>query len=909
MPKYTPLPIVQLDPNNEEGLLRAASSKVYEASGGTLNDFSSGSPIRALLEGQVFAQSEFLNWLNTLPEAILVEWIGPFLGAMRAMGSPSSTTLVFRITPRSTTFSIPAGYTYNTQIEGEESLSFVLTEEVLIPPGSILGSGEAECILIGQEGNVPANSITKINEPLSGLVSVTNPEPAVGGSDMETLNEVKERFFRQIRRRIPVSPDDWVDLVEDTLGTEIQCKVVFNRSARRIHSSVTPLEDNHHVALYILNQDNSPLTTLQLDLIKSVVSEVSPIGIQVNIYPLDNKVVDTVIELSYYRGGIGRSSRSVSSFVRDSLMAMTDTDVRVNDLERRVYDSFSGSEYPRPDIRRLSAYVCPPLATEYEDSLSFRPTYRIRQGDLIIKETLGEKKYYSASVSFNPATFSKPYHINTGELSLKEILPLESRPYEAGDIIGTVEGDLYFATSGFTSQGDIDPLNMKGPLTPAAWSQGTLYDPYATGSYEPIIFTIEQDEINHWLEPEALGGEPLNRRAGWFVAVVTKSFTSVRSTSDLSIARSLFLISDREVSVQEVFPGFSYSPGTYVVDQTGSYYRSLKGFSIAEEDFPRYSDAFQELVEEGTLVQVEGIQFEDDNGNSFEGKEFLYNARFRVGEYLRYRPLGGTDVGSREDCLEQLSDDCRQIISTQYRAPSYYMALRDFTPWTNDIQVMVDAGAILPVEYPPFTERAKVSPLPEVGQCEYICPVSEGGETETNSETKFRDIFHLSPGDVVSIYIPGKGAVSYMAKKHFTPIFSPDCYLDDYLMEAAPSLEPNRDMYPEEKPESIIISPDGLEIYRSLASFTPSTTSAGDVKTSELNGKLLKVVKEITGFEKFLSEYESLISISSPGSTLIRTDDGSLMEYRWDSEGVLTHETGVKESSVSLDYGEGTLAL
>ena len=70
MPRYSPLPSVNLDPRNEAALVQAATQRVYEASGQTLNDFSAGNPLAALLEGLSFAQGEFLFWANLLPPSM-----------------------------------------------------------------------------------------------------------------------------------------------------------------------------------------------------------------------------------------------------------------------------------------------------------------------------------------------------------------------------------------------------------------------------------------------------------------------------------------------------------------------------------------------------------------------------------------------------------------------------------------------------------------------------------------------------------------------------------------------------------------------------------------------------------------------------------------------------------------------
>ena len=114
MPRYAPLPAVNIDPRNEAELVNAAAKRVYDASNSKLNDFSAGNPLMALLEGQAFAQGEFLFWANQLPESVLIEWIGPFLGAMRRLGTASSTRLTLGFTPQLVQFIVPVGTEFAT---------------------------------------------------------------------------------------------------------------------------------------------------------------------------------------------------------------------------------------------------------------------------------------------------------------------------------------------------------------------------------------------------------------------------------------------------------------------------------------------------------------------------------------------------------------------------------------------------------------------------------------------------------------------------------------------------------------------------------------------------------------------------------------------------------------------------
>ncbi len=68
----------------------------------------------ALLEGQSFAQAEFLQFANQFPESVLVEWIGPFLGAQRRTGAGATVDIQFTIEPRDQSFEVFAGFQLGT---------------------------------------------------------------------------------------------------------------------------------------------------------------------------------------------------------------------------------------------------------------------------------------------------------------------------------------------------------------------------------------------------------------------------------------------------------------------------------------------------------------------------------------------------------------------------------------------------------------------------------------------------------------------------------------------------------------------------------------------------------------------------------------------------------------------------
>ena len=72
---YGPVLPLQLDPRNTSALVRDMQTKIFLESDGQLNDFSSASPLSAMVEGQAFAQGELLYYLNSLPEAYTLQWL------------------------------------------------------------------------------------------------------------------------------------------------------------------------------------------------------------------------------------------------------------------------------------------------------------------------------------------------------------------------------------------------------------------------------------------------------------------------------------------------------------------------------------------------------------------------------------------------------------------------------------------------------------------------------------------------------------------------------------------------------------------------------------------------------------------------------------------------------------------
>lgn len=253
--QFAPLENPILDPRNEEALVQYAADRVFDASAGRINDFSSGSPTLALIEGQAFAGSELLYYANQLPEAFAIAFL-KIAGIQQRLGTFAQATLQFRLTtPLTTPFTIPLGYTVKAT---NGTVAFATDAVLTIPAGDIVGSVAATATTVGVAGNVGAFSLRVLTQPLAYLAGADNLEAATGGTEAETLDEVKERAFGAIRRRGLVSVDDYDQEARAILGPGAIAQTIGNLSADRIAT------ERGAIHVFVLNAGGGPVSAAQL---------------------------------------------------------------------------------------------------------------------------------------------------------------------------------------------------------------------------------------------------------------------------------------------------------------------------------------------------------------------------------------------------------------------------------------------------------------------------------------------------------------------------------------------------------------------------------------------------------------------------------------------------------------------
>lgn len=712
MPRYSPLPAVSIDPRNEAAIAQQAAQVVYEASNQTLNDFSSGNPLAALIEGQAFAQGEFLYWANQLPEKILIEWIGPFLGAMRRLGTPSTVRLRLSIPPQDTPFVLPVGspFTTNPQLTGGQSYEFVTGEEITIPAGETQGFVTAYSKFVGSAYNVPANSVVSSSAYSASQSYVTNLQPAVGGSDVETYDQVKERFFNLIRRKNPVSESDWQDFFTDLFGQGTVTSVQPNRSSKISYNYEADYsKPNGQVSFFVLGPNGVELTEDQIRVGQQSVNSVVPVENQGHLFPITLSRVQYNLNLEVEpNGSFGRNFRQASLDFRNRLFEILQPgnvfpptmNPSPGDIDAAFYSTFDASvRFTDPRIISSVAFNTPNLLNSGSATLTrvlkFTPSnFLLSEGDLV-KEVSPNETFYPVNQNFTPYSASKFDQTIYKNLKLKQIETLVSGTFVTGDVI-YYDGSLRAEQEGLHvvltnlavgSQEEFLRLIDTGKISQSkdysAWIPGNSYQYMTNGLIDPDL--VEYDYSEGEFIPASPSSVPLNKRPGALVWVVAKNFTLGQPTNTVSQARDSLKLGD-PITPITLTPGSSYQPGDWVVtpqvgsgpnsqvDPTFFYVDFTKGvvekFAEVQTSFTynpgeqTVSAYFDKLSQDSTIREV----------NVYDGTDGLpvykYKPRFKAGQYLEYR--ANSDGG-----------------------PSYLIASEFFTPPSANLSELVSRGYVI----------------------------------------------------------------------------------------------------------------------------------------------------------------------------------------------------------------------
>lgn len=181
-------------------------------------------------------------------------------GITRREAVASSGSVVFTGKPGTT---VPAGTYVATPADegsGESSVEYVTMSGVTLSDSGT-GTASIRAVTPGSNGNVPAGVIQLMMTSVSGVTSVTNPEPTRSGTDTESDQSLLERFYAKVRS-------------QGTSGNKAQYMQWANEIAGVGGVEVAPLwKGPGTVGLYLLDTDKRAASQ---DIVDAVQQHIDP---------------------------------------------------------------------------------------------------------------------------------------------------------------------------------------------------------------------------------------------------------------------------------------------------------------------------------------------------------------------------------------------------------------------------------------------------------------------------------------------------------------------------------------------------------------------------------------------------------------------------------------------------------
>lgn len=308
---YGPILPLQLDSRNTAALVRAIQTRINLESGGVLNDFTPASPLSAISEGQAFAQSELLYYLNNLPEAFTLQWLRQ-LGIQRRVGARALVDVTFFRTPGyNKVIIIPVG----TKVYSTSGLAFVLTTELKMLEAEFSKVGTCRSDRWGAVYNVGSGQINKIERNFLGLESLTNLEAAAGGKDLEFVSDMKQRAFEVLGRRNLTTALDFENEMR-TLAPEGSILKVLTYEER---FNLSP-QFSGNVVICAGSETGAPLSDSTIQYVLDSMRGRVIIGTNLSIISPEVVPVEAAVEVYYdptRSGGLDAKANDILEFLKD----------------------------------------------------------------------------------------------------------------------------------------------------------------------------------------------------------------------------------------------------------------------------------------------------------------------------------------------------------------------------------------------------------------------------------------------------------------------------------------------------------------------------------------------------------------------------------------------------------------
>lgn len=204
-------------------------------------------------------------------------------GRVRFSGTPSVSQI---LVDANLGTKIPKGFIVST----EDGILFGTKVGITIQgPGTLI---PVESLEIGVENNVYQNTITKIVNPIAGLIGVTNPGAATGGSNIESDDMLRLRNLEALR--------------EPATGDNISQYKLWVREVKGVGNlkvlPTTPTKG--YVTIIIADVEGQPASAELVESVLNYINGVKPVNAGVYVNPATNKSLDMSMKVTLAEGYI-----------------------------------------------------------------------------------------------------------------------------------------------------------------------------------------------------------------------------------------------------------------------------------------------------------------------------------------------------------------------------------------------------------------------------------------------------------------------------------------------------------------------------------------------------------------------------------------------------------------------------
>jgi uncharacterized phage protein gp47/JayE len=179
-----------------EEMLNRLPADIDRMEGGFLWDFTRPTAIIASELLQFYAPEILKLMFGQWSTGKYLDWLAEIAQVQRKAATYATVYLSITGNPGTV---IPSGTVFCTETDADvPSIEFATDEPVSIGEEGTVGV-MATAVEAGASSNVYSNTIIMMSEPLNGVDTVTNAQPAAGGTDEESDEDLRERFLYATR--------------------------------------------------------------------------------------------------------------------------------------------------------------------------------------------------------------------------------------------------------------------------------------------------------------------------------------------------------------------------------------------------------------------------------------------------------------------------------------------------------------------------------------------------------------------------------------------------------------------------------------------------------------------------------------------------------------------------------------